>query len=86
MRQQHDVGQREQARVHGGFAFKHIESCAGEQALFEGRGERRFVDDRAARGVDEERRALHAAQLFDADQMARLLPQRHVQRHVITLL
>ena len=53
---------------------------------FERAHQRRLVDDRAARGVDEERGLLHQAELARADLMAGLRVERRVQRDEIGFL
>ena len=50
------------------------------------RGERALVDDRAARGVDEDRGRLHQPQRFGVDQVAGLLGQRAVDRDEVRAL
>lgn len=47
----------------------------------EGRGQRRFVHDAAARHVDQDGRRLHQRQFARADQIARAVVQRGVDRH-----
>ena len=49
-------------------------------------GERVLVDDRAARGVDEDRRGLHARQRVGVDEVARLGRQRGVDRDEVRAL
>src|SRR5437660_1657521 len=43
----------------------------------------RLVDDRAARGVDEDRSALHLAEAVRVHQVTRLGKERHVQRYEV---
>ena len=55
------------------------------QPSLEGALERRLVDERAARGVDQVRGRLHGTQLGLADQSLRLGRGRRVQRDVVGL-
>jgi len=41
--------------------------------------QRRLVDDRAAAGIDQDRRLLHHPELARADEVAGALVERHVQ-------
>ena len=50
----------------------------------QGRGERRLVDDRPSRRIDEKRRRLHPLQRGGVDQVVRLSAERAVERHDIS--
>ena len=65
----------------GGSCLEHVERRAAQLAPHERARERLLVDDRAARGVDEDRGRAHPAQLGRADQQPRAREQRGVQRH-----
>ncbi len=54
VRNQHDVLERQQVRVHDGLVLVDIERSTGDEPMLERPGERRFVDDRTTRGVDED--------------------------------
>ena len=56
-----------------------VEAGGGDHAVAQRLGQRRFVDHRAAGGVDEGRGRLHQAELTGADQVAGLRRQRRVQ-------
>ena len=72
----------------------HVEGCAGDLSLLQRVEERLFVDDAAARGVDQERRRLHAGKeggvdhplrrravgYVDADEIG--LPRQRVEREI----
>ena len=80
VRDEHDVLERQQAGMDGGLVLVDIERRAGNQPLLERPDERRFVDHRAARGVDEIRRPLHARKRLPVDEMPGLGRQVHVER------
>src|SRR5215210_846819 len=64
----------------------HVES-GGEDAVFGERfGERRFVDHRSARGVDEDGFGFHLLQLSGADEVRGLLGERGVEGEEVALL
>src|SRR5262245_43453119 len=75
----------EQRRGDVGLMLEHVEAGAGDLPLFQGTRERRLVDDRPARGVDQERGRLHQLQFPLADLMARLGIERRMQRDEIRL-
>ena len=52
-REQDDIWQSNQIRVYRGFALKHVETCAGELAALDGASEGGFINDFAARSVDD---------------------------------
>ncbi len=81
MRGDDDVVERQQRIVgRGRLLVEDIERRAGDAALDQGAMQRRFVDDRAARGVDQIGRRLHQAELAGADQMAGLRAQGAADR------
>ena len=76
----------EQLRV-GGHRFdrQHVECQPRQRAAVERSQRGVDVDDRAARRVDEERSGRHRGEHRRADHSARLLVERHVQRHDVAL-
>ncbi len=66
-------------------AVEHVDRGAGDRSLGERFDQRRLVDDRPARRVDEVRGRLHRAQRFGADEPACFARQRHVQRDDVGL-
>ena len=80
VRHEQHVLERQQIGMHRRLVLVDVERRAGEQVLLQRPRQRLLVDDRAARRVDEIRRALHARQRALVDQMPRLRRQRHVQR------
>ena len=56
-----------------------VEPGGADLAVLERRGERRGVDEGAARGVDQDRVRLHRLELGRADQVVRLGARRRVQ-------
>jgi len=52
---------------------------AAELAALQRRGQRHFIDDAAARGVDQHCAALHRGDAFGIEQIARRIDQRHMQ-------
>ena len=69
-----------------GLLAEHVDRGAGDHAALDRLVQRLLVHERAARGVDEVGARLHARELLAADQPARLLVQRGVQRHEVGLL
>ena len=61
--------------------FEHIERGAAEAAVPQHRSQGRFVHDPAARRVDQDCVALHQRKAVAADQPARGVGERQVQRH-----
>ena len=57
-----------------------VEAGAGEPAVTERPHECAFVDDRSARGIDEDRRRLHCCEHGGVDEVAGGVVQGHVQR------
>ena len=57
-----------------------VERGAGDRALAQRRQQRVLVDDRPARGVDQQRRRLHQRELARADQPARAVAEPRVDR------
>ena len=58
----------------------HVEPRAGDAPGFERLEQRLLVDDRAARGVDEDRARLHQRELLPVHQVRGLRRQGHVER------
>ena len=69
---QQDVLERQQIGVNGRLVLVHVERRAGEQPVLERPGERRLVDDRAARRVDQVRGSLHPREGALVDQVTRV--------------
>ena len=65
--------------------LEHVERRAAQAIRPERGGDRRFVDDAAARRVDQYRAGLHAREARGVDQMPRRGDQRHVQRDHVGL-
>src|SRR5215217_1867164 len=63
-----------------------VERGARDRALAQRLQQHVLVDDRAARGVDEDRRPLHQAQLARADEPARAVAQPRVDRQHVRAL
>src|SRR3954451_601651 len=78
MRGQHDVRHPAQHQVDLGLMLEYVESGTGDPARPQGAHERGLVDDRTARGVDEEGGLLHQLELTGPDLVTRLRPQRLV--------
>ena len=53
MRLQHHVVERQEARIEVGLGGEHVERRAGDRAVLQRIEQRRLVDDRAARDIDE---------------------------------
>src|SRR5438105_11902511 len=70
MRREHDVGHFPQRARDLGLVLEHIEARAGDLFTRERADQRRFVDDGAASGINQERRLLHEAQFARADLVA----------------
>src|SRR5919108_359136 len=62
-----------------------VEAGAGDQALRQRLNQRPFIHQSPARRIDQNGGALHLAELLDADHVARLSGQGHVQRYDIAL-
>jgi len=77
-----------QERVVGrdGLLLPHVERGAGQALFLERTGEGLLVHHRAARGVDQDRGRLHAAEERLADEVARLGIQQRVNGNVIRAL
>ena len=71
MRRQNDILERQQIRVNLGLAFKHIEPRCRDLPAAQRGGQRRVIDDAAARDVDQRRCRLHQGQLGSADAVVR---------------
>ena len=84
MRRADDLRHAEQDIILGRLLREHIERRAAEMAAFEGGFERGFIDELAARAIDEPRPRLHFGQRIGIDDMLRLRRQRRVQRNQIS--
>src|SRR5262249_9448449 len=71
---------------HVRLALEYVEAGAGDLALLERARQRRLVDDRSARGIDQESCRLHQGELARADLVAGLGSERGMQRDEIGLL
>jgi hypothetical protein len=80
VRDEQHVLERHQARMNLGLVFVDVERRAGNQPFFERPGQRGFVHDRPARGIDQVRSALHFRQRLLIDEVFRLRRHRTVQR------
>ena len=65
--------------------LEHVEAGAGDLAPGKRPGERGFIDDRAARRIDELGRLLHQLQFARADPVARFRRERRVDRYEVGL-
>jgi hypothetical protein len=76
-----DAVRRSNQRVvsHGRLDAEHVSGIAGNDARGERIGERLLVDQRAATGIDDERRRLHRGQAFGVQQRFGVRGQRAVQ-------
>jgi hypothetical protein len=52
-------------------AVEHVQTGRAEPAAFQARQQRRFVGDRAARGIEEHRAGLHRREHLGRDETAR---------------
>jgi len=84
---QHEIGDTSrdctgQRRASGqGFDSENVDGGTTELATDQCIGKGGFVDDAAARGIDEDRAFLHLRQARRIEQVARAGFQRHMQRH-----
>ena len=67
--------------MHLGFALVDVDPRGEDRAVLERDGQRLLVDHRAAGRVHQHRGPLHQPESTRVDQAARLVVQRHVQRH-----
>src|SRR5713226_6530151 len=65
--------------------LEHVEDRTGEMSVLERRAERRFVDDAAASGVDEDGARRQRAEEVGVDEMARTRGRRHDAYEVIEI-
>src|SRR6267154_4435051 len=82
VRSHDDVGALE-ARMDEGFLFENVEGGAGNFSGFEGVDESRFIDDRTACGVNDERGWFHAKEFWRVKEPAGLRIERNVQGHEV---
>ena len=79
MRREHDIVHLAQRMVERQrLDVEHVEAGAGDLVVAQGRQQRRLIDDRPARGVDDIGGRLHQAELLGADQPARALREHDV--------
>src|SRR5690606_11492877 len=64
---------------------EYVEARACNNAFFQGLNQRRLIDESTPRGVDQQRAALHPAQLINADHVARSRRQGAMQREYVRL-
>ena len=78
VRGDHDAVELEQRRLGGGLLDEHVERGAGDAAVAHRVGERGFVDDAAAGGVDDPQRRLGVGEQLGVDQPDRVGRLRQV--------
>ena len=83
MRGHHHVGEREQRRLGGRLGGEHVDRGTGDGALGERGGQRRLVDDPAARGVDDPQSGLRLRQHLGVEEPERLGRLRQVDREEV---
>jgi len=66
-----------------GFLFENVEGGTGNFSGFEGVDESRFIDDRTACGVNDERGWFHAKEFWRVKEPAGLRIERNVQGHEV---
>src|SRR4029079_12824953 len=64
---------------------EHVEAGAGDGAVLQRLGQSRFIDETAARGVDENGGRLHFLSLRGADHVLGLRRERHMQSNNVAL-
>ena len=79
MRRGEHAGMLDQRIAVGGFLSEHVERRAAEASRVQGRDQRPFVQQPAARGVDQQRTGLHRCELCGAQQRGRVRRGRRVQ-------
>src|SRR5216683_2909652 len=84
VRSKHNIRHGAEARADGRLELVNVESGAAEVAALEGVAEGALIDDRASRGVDDERAPLHPGERGRVDQMLRLAAERRVDRNDVT--
>jgi hypothetical protein len=86
VRREQQVGRTGERRSGGQrLGVEHVERRAAELPARERRRDGRLVDDAAARGVDQDRAALHRREPSRVDEVPRRRDQRHVQRDDVGL-
>jgi hypothetical protein len=85
MRGHDDVGQVEQRVFRRRFLLEHVEGRARDMAGFQKLGQRRLIDQTAARAVDDAHALLGLGQVLRRQDIRRLLGEGHVQRDEIGL-
>ena len=79
MRGRDEVGGAEQRAFLGRFGHEHVECCAADMAAVQTCLQRRFVDQAAARAVDDAHTLFGLGQRFGGQDVAGLVGQRRVQ-------
>ena len=80
MRQQDRVLALQQRRVNLRLTLIDVEASRCDLPGLQGLGQRRFIDHRTTRSVDEDRRRLHPGKQASSDEVASPLAARGVQR------
>src|SRR5262249_27008089 len=83
MRSGDDVGHFQERRRHVRLVLEYVEARAGDLALLERARQRLLVDDRPARGIDQEGGRLHQREFTGTDLVSGRGQQRRMQRHEI---
>ncbi|KPY50464.1 hypothetical protein ALO56_05267 [Pseudomonas viridiflava] len=85
-RRQHVAQRAERVVFRERLGIEHVQSGSGDSALLQGFDQRRFVDDRPARRIDDERAGLHPAQRFSIHEPSAALAEHQMHRQYIGLL
>ena len=88
MRRQNEVGQaqlEQRVALPGRLPGEDVEAGARDQALLQRLHQSPLVHQSTPRRIDQNGRALHSAELLDADHVASVRGQRHVQRDHVAL-
>ena len=83
MRGADEIRLSEQGRFLRRFGLEHVERRARDLPAIERIGQRRFVDQPAARAIDDPHALFGLGEVFAAENIARLVGQRRVQRDEI---
>src|SRR3954470_18332505 len=86
MRRGQDIIQRPERVIRRqGLDVEHVERRAGDTAFTQKLDERRLVNNRSTRGIDESGRWLHGLQLGRSDQSLRPLAKDEVDRQDVSV-
>lgn len=85
MREQHDVVPRDEPGVYRRLVLVDVESGPAEMPRRERRDERGLVDERPARGVEQDRAALHRGECARVERVTRLARERRVKGNDVGL-